>query len=145
MKAATLGTLAPGETLVLHTHGPDEVIGVDGVRRPFPDVAELWRQAAEEVSAAMIGFRNAQEANGGTPIDRDEVLQIERTTRSYVAAAKRAFDSEAHIDHDLGCHCRHEAIVIVASSIESRMRGVCYRELARRSLNALEAYFETVS
>jgi hypothetical protein len=107
--------------------------------------ANLWRRAAEEVAAAMIGFRNAQEANGGTPIDYDEMLQIERTTRSYVAAAKQAFDSDHPGDHAPGCRCRHESIIIVASSIESRMRGVCYRELARRSLAALEAYFETVS
>jgi hypothetical protein len=107
--------------------------------------ANLWRRAAAEVAAAMIGFRNAQEANGGTPIDHNEVVQIERTTRSYVAAAKQAYDSDHPEDHEPWCRCRHESIIIVASSIESRMRGVCFQELARRSLAALDAYFETVS
>jgi hypothetical protein len=145
MKAATLGTLGPGETLVI-AGGQSRIISADGMSiRPFPDDTDLWREAAEQVSAAMIGFRNAQEANGGTPIDREEMLQIERTTRSYVFAAKQAYDSDHPGEHEPGCRCRHESIVIVASSIESRMRGVCFQDLARRSLAALEAYFETVS
>jgi hypothetical protein len=145
VKAATLGTLAPGETLIIAA-GESRIVSADGSTiRPFPDDADLWREAAEDVAAAMIGFRNAQEANGGEPIDQQEMLQIERTTRSYVAAAKQAYDSDHPGDHGPGCTCRQEAIVVVASSIESRMRGVCFRELARRSLNALDAYFETVS
>lgn len=105
---------------------------------------ELWSRAADDVSAAMIGYRMAQEAHGGSPIDQREVEQIEQTTRSYVAAAKRAFDSDHPEDHGSDCACRHTSIVIVAASIEWRVHGVCFQELARNSLEVMDRYFDRV-
>jgi hypothetical protein len=106
---------------------------------------QAWVDAANDVASALVAEEMRKALRVGSSLESFNAANVQlayKTVRSWIHSAHLGWISASHPPGHAACLCRHEAIVIVGASVESKVTGVDYVDLANERIQIVAAHLK---
>jgi hypothetical protein len=106
-----------------------------------------WVDAANDVASALLAELIRIAVRDRLPTapfeDPANIQLVNRTVRSWIHSAHLGWIAATHSVEHTACLCRHEAIVIVGASVDSKATGVNYIDLADERMRLVKMHLRS--